>query len=254
VLRRAAAAAYNLGSVHRSAGRLEHLLRIARRAARMPYPLAAVAQNTLDGIAYHCHPAIVEQVWGSLLDWNGSAAAGHSRSAELSSLDLGLTCSRMFAQKTRALFDASHLQIGHPFLTAEVVEFALQTMDSGMDDEPKGRLKQLLAREVPAARPHRAKSGFPLSVRGIFGSQSFLNVLTEIVAGRTPLAGMLRTGALSPMRDRLAAGKTLNWQTCNFLWTAVFTHLWLQQVRCGGERDPHRNSNTRATTELACTT
>ena len=254
VLRTAAARAYGLGSVYRSAGRLEHVLRIARRAARMPYPLGAVAQNALDGIAYDFDHAVVEDVWKNLLEWNDGAELDGPEPAKLASLDIGLTCSRMFAQKTRALFDASIMEIGHPFLASEIVEFALRTMDSGAHgDAPKAALKRLLARELPDAQPHRAKSGFPLSVRAIFGSQSFLDVLTEIVSGRGPLADRLRPRVVGRLRDRLVARKPLNWQAYNFLWTAVFTHLWMQQVNCGGDCESDTAADRVGSTELACT-
>jgi asparagine synthetase B (glutamine-hydrolysing) len=254
VLRNAAAGAYGLRKVYGSAGRLEHVLRIARRAARMPYPLGAVAQNALHGIAYDFDPAVVEDVWRRLLEWNDSAATDDRGAARLASLDIGLTCSRMFAQKTRALFDASPMEIHHPFLASRMVEFALQTAGTAVrGEEPKANLKRLLAREVPEAQPYRAKSGFPLSVQSIFAAPSFLAALAEIISGRSPLAGIVRPDVVRRLRERIVAGRALNWPARNFLWTAVFTHLWLQQVKCGGHADVRAAAAPPGTARLVCT-
>ena len=235
-MRRLAARAYRSGRCYASYGQLEHIFRVIRRSAQLSFPLVGVAQNPLLGIAYHFNENLIDEVGRLILAWLAGGTEGHDCSSELSALDVGLTCCRMFAQKTRPLFDELNMEIRFPFLASDVFEFALAFRDPEGEREPKLVLKQILASQIPAEQVYRKKIGFPVTPMVMFRDQYFLDILDEVISGGGQLGSTLDLAVLRKLRQRLIAGLPLNWQVYNFLWTVVFTQEWLRQVRPLGTR------------------
>lgn len=221
---------YRMAGCWRNDSAVERLLRLLRRAAQLPYPLAAVAQNPLDDIAYDVEDAARNEVTLKALQWLRSLGPPDDLS-ELTAIDMRLTCANIFAQKSWSLFQEAGVGVVYPFLSARMFSLAMQAaLWPGADQEPKWVLKAALEQSVPKEMVRRPKSGFTASTSEIFQHRAFLAAYQRVADGRTPLAGFLKPSFWKTLLPVIAAGESIPVQTSNLVWGTVFASEWLTQV------------------------
>lgn len=210
--------------------KVEYWLRLLRRASQHRFPLSAVAQNPLAGIAYRVHDEAAREVDELGIKWLRSISP-RDPDLQLPALDLSLVCACVFAQKSKSLFASSSLNVIFPFLNRQMVRFALSTENARRPDrEAKWLLKAALARQVPAAMVYRPKSGFAAPMREELRSEAFLAAFDKVLAGRALLSPFADAGFLRNIRVNLTTGSVLPAQTTSTVWGIVFVNEWLEQV------------------------
>ena len=210
--------------------RAEHVFKVLRRVAQHPFPLSAIAQNPLVGIAYHVPQRICREVESLGFNWLRSIVPQDPR-LQLAAIDLALVCADIFAQKSKSLFAASDLEIVYPYLDPQMVRIAFSSGNwQGADREAKWLLKAALARYVPSQMVYRPKSGFVAPVSEKFKSDAFLAAFDKLLAGNSQLSPFLDRNFLRQIRGKLTAKSILPAQTANLVWGAVFLSEWLEQV------------------------
>jgi asparagine synthetase B (glutamine-hydrolysing) len=230
VLQQAGSVAYKWSQTWASKCTTERRLRVLRRAAQLRYPLAAFAQNPLEGIAYHASEANKKDVQTLALNWLDSLCSADSP-VQMAALDLALVCSSIFAQKTKSLFAGSQLEVVYPFLEPEVVDLALDLGSrSDTPTDPKWVLKAALARQVPTECVYRPKSGFTGRTERDFQHPAFLECFDSVTSPNSILSDFIDRGFCKAIRPKLATGTPLPSQTSNFIWGAVFVNQWLESV------------------------
>src|SRR5581483_11656248 len=146
VLGAAAASIYERTGAYRRKGATEAPLRILRRRAQLPYPLDAISQNPLFGIAYRVSRQTKAAVDRLALDWL-DRLCGPDPLERLAACDLALVCSSIFAQKSKSLFCGSRHEIRYPYLDSAMVRLGLESLHwPHTNRPPKWLLKAALAR------------------------------------------------------------------------------------------------------------
>jgi Asparagine synthase (glutamine-hydrolyzing) len=225
-----AAVAYRALGLSARQSKVEYWSRLLARRSQHPYPLSAVAQNPLAGIAYDAPKQTVREVDELLLSWLSSIAQPDP-AVQVAALDLALVCSCMFAQKSAPIFAASPLQITYPYLSPKMTRLAMSsTKWQGADQDAKWLLKAALAKHVPHEMVYRPKSGFVAPMEQKLKSDAFLAAFDRIVAGDSAISPFIKRAFLQNLRPRIAAGVALPPQTTNFVWGVTFTSVWLDQV------------------------
>lgn len=222
--------AYRISGAWQRQSTVEYRLRLLRRAAQHRHPLAAVAENCLEGIAYSASKEIREEVDGLAISWLDSLCPLEP-DLQLPAIDLALVCACIFAQKSRSLFAASELDVVYPYLSEEMFQLALASGNwEGAAGEPKWLLKAALARQVPQEMVYRRKCGFVAPVAQKFSQPAFLAAFEKLVTGASPISPFLHEDFFRTLQPKIRAGEALPSQTAYFIWAAVFVSEWLQQV------------------------
>jgi asparagine synthase (glutamine-hydrolysing) len=210
--------------------RWEYWFRLLRRASQHGFPLAAVAQNPLSGIAYHVPKQVSDEVESLALSWLGSISPP-TPDLQLTALDISLVCSCIFAQKSKSLFAASALDITYPYLSPGVSRLAFASFNwTGAKQEAKWLLKAALAQHVPSEMVYRSKSGFVAAIGDKFTTDAFLAAFDKVLAGRSQLSPFVEKSFLRNIRATITARGRLPAQTNNAVWAIVFVSEWLEQV------------------------
>jgi asparagine synthase (glutamine-hydrolysing) len=225
-----ASLAYRTLPLASNPSKIEYWSRLLTRASQHPYPLSAVAQNPLAGIAYEAPRQTVKEVDDLLLNWLSSIAPPDPN-VQVAALDLALVCSCMFAQKSAPIFAASPLRITYPYLEQTMTRLAMSsTKWEGAQEDAKWLLKAALAKYVPQDMVYRPKSGFVAPMEKKLKSEVFLAAYDRMAGGNSALSPFLKKKFLQSLRGKIAAGEVLPSQTTNFVWGATFTSVWLDQV------------------------
>jgi asparagine synthetase B (glutamine-hydrolysing) len=221
---------YRLLSSWQKDSKVEYLLSVLRRASQHRFPLSAVAQNPLDGIAYHVPKRVAEEVESLGTSWLHSISP-QSPPIQFAALDMALVCSCIYAQNAKSLFAASALDVAYPFLSPQMVRIALSSGNwPGADQEAKWLLKAALARHVPSEMVYRPKSGFVAPMSDRFKSDAFLAAFDKLLADQSQLSPFLEKKFLRRIRTKLTAKSSLPAQTTAAVWAMVFVSEWLEQV------------------------
>jgi asparagine synthase (glutamine-hydrolysing) len=222
--------AYKYFQLWQEESKVEHWFRLLRRASQHRFPLAAVAQNALSGIAYNVPKHVSDEVESFAFSWLHSIAPPRQR-LQLTALDISLVCTCIFAQKSKSLFAASTLDIAYPYLSQQISRLALASGNwTGANEEAKWLLKAALARHVPSEMVYRRKSGFVATIAAKFQSDAFLAGFDKVLAGKSQLSPFLEKKFLQNIRAILTAKSKFPVQTNNAVWGIVFVSEWLDQV------------------------
>ncbi len=219
--------------------RIGRLLRILYSSAQMPSVHASIALNPLQDVAYHIPETIRSETHELLNEWLESCIPWTSDLSphRFSVLDLILVCCGIFAQKDKALFDASPIQVRYPFLEPNMVRLALERAIYWPGAErSKLPLKNLLARHVPREMVFRPKSGLTPPIGQLLQSPAFLTAVDQTLESTGPISSILDQKCVRSMRRRLEQGRSLPLETYRFIWAVVFATRWLDQV---GSCSPH---------------
>jgi asparagine synthetase B (glutamine-hydrolysing) len=221
---------YQLFRLWQENSKSEYWLRLLRRASQHRFPLSAIAQNPLDGIAYHVPKQVSLEVESMGISWLHSISPEDPH-LQLAAADLSLVCSGIFAQKSKSLFAASDIDIIYPYLSPEMVRIAFSSGNwQGADQEAKWLLKAALARHVPAEMVYRPKSGFVAPMSEKFKSEAFHTAFDKVCTGESPLSPFLEERFFKAVREKLTKEGLLPAQTINLVWAVIFVSEWLDQV------------------------
>jgi asparagine synthetase B (glutamine-hydrolysing) len=219
--------------------RIGRLLRILYSSAQMPSVHASIAQNPLYEIAYHVPDFLRSETQELLAEWL-EACVPWTRDLSpqrFSTLDLVLVCCGIFAQKDKAIFDASPIEVRYPFLEPNIVRLALERAVYWPGaEQPKSPLKNLLAQHVPREMVFRPKSAFNPPIKELLQSAAFLKAVDHMLESTGSISSILDRDCISSLHRCLEQGQDLPVETYNLIWTAVFASLWLDQI-CQGKSD-----------------
>ncbi len=221
---------YALSRLWKRDANIEYWFRILRRASQHRYPLSAVAQNPLAGIAYRFPKQISGEVESLGISWLDSISPQIPR-LQLAALDMSLVCSCIFAQKSKSLFATSKVDVIYPYLSPQMVDIALSSGSwEGSDGDAKWLLKAALARQVPPHMVYRPKRGFEAPMNEKFASPAFIDALDKVLAGKSQLSPYLEKQFLRDIKAKLNNKAGLPIQTTATVWGIVFASEWLEQV------------------------
>jgi asparagine synthase (glutamine-hydrolysing) len=225
---------YNTGKIwRRRESHLGRLLRVLYSLAQMPSLHASMMQNPLCNIAYHVPDVLRSETHEILDEWlEGCVPRRRAISPYcFSMLDILLMCCGIFAQKDKALFDASPFEVRYPFMEPNMVELALERAIHWPGAErPKLPLKKLLIQHVPREMVVRPKSGFNPPIKQLLESAVFLKAFDHMLEPSSSLSSILDRDCIRGLQRCLKDRQYLPPETCSFIWTAVFVSLWLDQV------------------------
>lgn len=218
---------YGATGAWRRRDRAEYMLRILKRASDFGFPAAGIAQNALHGVTYQFDQRIREEVDEAMDRWVEVLCADGPDPARLAAIDLALTCSSIFAQKSKSIFQDSGLALRFPFLSQSVVDLAIgRAWRWPGADRPKHVLREALKRHVPSEMVDRPKSGFVAPLEQRFAGAEFLRAFDEAMSDSSPLAPYLAHARLAPLREEIAAGRSLPPQLATFVWGIAFINRW----------------------------
>ena len=204
-------------------------------SAQMPILQASVARNPLSEIAYHFPDHVRSETQTLLGDWlDSSVPWKQDISPQLvSALDLILICCGLYAKLRKAIFDASPIEVRYPFLEPNMVKLGLERAIHWPGTERgKLALKNLLAQHVPREMVFRPKSTFvpPIKeLKELLQSPAFLKALDKLLEPTNPVSSTLNLRFTRRLQAYLKQGKHLPLEIHNFIWSAVFTGLWLDE-------------------------
>jgi asparagine synthetase B (glutamine-hydrolysing) len=232
IIRRVLSAAYGPGGFWARRGRLGRRMAWARMSCEMDFILASmVAENPLRGVAYHPSLVTRREVEQILLRWLSETCPFDDVLNRARWLDTLHLVNELTAQKSAAALQGSPVDISFPFLDPGVVRLALQEIAHWPQSESKEILKRLLAAHVPPEMVYRPKSGPAPPITDQFRHPSTVEAFHEaVLSPRNPLLDFVDGGFLRKIVDRAGRGRPLAHFTHNFLWTLLFTSLWIHQV------------------------
>lgn len=231
-LRRLVAALYDRLSLWRTDSRIERLARFVRKSAVLPLPHSVLAQNALEGIAYDAPREVrgkLSLIGTCYLDDFGQNLTLRD---QLTLFDLLWVCAGRMAPKTFDPLRARGIRPIYPYLDPAVVTLSSQLpwdvkCPSGV---PKGLLKRILARDVPADWVYRRKMGFTRGslARAVFQSAPMQEFLHDVILSPdNPLRDFCRLDVVRKMIKH-AREDTLSVGAYTFLWTVAFATSWLR--------------------------
>jgi len=213
---------------------LERLFHTARRSVLMPLEhAAALAQNSLDGIAYRIQPSIRKKLEETIKNRLEILLHHLEPEEKISLLDIMHVCAGEFAAKT---FDPLHIRGVkpiYPFLEPFLLKIctSLSWSEKSESGEEKALLKRLLVKTVPSEMVYRPKSPFNPPFREILMDDLIQEMINDIVLSHNnPFFVFCEKNTVKKMMNRAYKGKILNVETYFFIANLMFASLWLNQL------------------------
>ena len=222
---------YKATGMWKGASRNARIGRVLRRSAQMPMPVATLAQNSLDGIAYRMPSEIRDQLTAAVMKYRYGSLSDMPPVDQFSlSLLMHMSCGYI----TPKSYDALCLRgivPGNPYLEPEMmrVGFSLPWEQKAAGGRQKALTKAMLAEQVPPEMVYRRKSGFVPPYESVFASRPMQSYLREIVLSPSnPLAPYYDPAVVARMVARAGESKPLNLEVYYFfLWSLTFLTAWL---------------------------
>lgn len=222
---------YKATGMWKGASRNARIGRVLRRSAQMPMPVATLAQNSLDGIAYRMPSEIRDQLTAAVMKYRYGPLSDMPPVDQFSlSLLMHMSCGYI----TPKSYDALCLRgivPGNPYLEPEMmrVGFSLPWEQKAAGGRQKALTKAMLAEQVPPEMVYRRKSGFVPPYESVFASRPMQSYLREIVLSPSnPLAPYYDPAVVARMVARAGESKPLNLEMYYFfLWSLTFLTAWL---------------------------
>jgi asparagine synthase (glutamine-hydrolysing) len=244
---------YELMACWKNPSRIEHVLRVLRRAAQMPRELTGIAQNPLLGILYEIEPQIRLEVIDLIRQWLEAVAPAQNIKVKLAILDLSIICARTLAQKNKSIFDMAGRKIVYPYLDDSVIGVAIKRASYWPgNSQPKRVLKSILASDVPHHMVYRPKSGFVPPLREKFLQQEFISAYEHLIEGNSVVSNILDCRKMEELLKDIKSGTLLPAQTTRFIWGVVFTHCWLNQLETAKHWRSEYHERTVGTRNYRC--
>ncbi|MGE5333055.1 MAG: asparagine synthase-related protein [Nitrososphaerota archaeon] len=222
---------YKATGMWKGASRSAHIGRVLRRSAQMPLPVAALAQNSLDGIAYHIPSEIRGQLTAAVMKYRHGPLSDMSPEDQFSlSLLMHMSCGYI-APKSYDALRLRGIEPGSPYLEPEMIRvgFSLPWEQKAAGGNHKALTKALLVEQVPPELVYRRQSGFVPPYASMFASRPMQSYLREIVLSPSnPLAPYYDPAVVARMVARAGEAKPLNLEVYHFfLWSLTFLTAWL---------------------------
>ncbi len=231
LIRRAVATAYAGLGVWRRDSFAERVARFVRKSVVLPLSHAVVAQNGLDGIAYHVPAETREALTAAMRD--SVEALAEEPVDRLMALDLAVICAGHSAPKSFDPLRAGGVHAHYPYLDPAIRELgaSLAWSVKCAGGEAKAPIKTLLARDVPAGWVYRPKSGFTPPYHKLFASSPLQGFLHDVVlAPANPLLEYIDRRELDGLIARTVPPHSLSDGALDFLWALAFASGWLGQL------------------------
>ena len=199
------------------------------KTTRLPLALAVIAQNDLDGTAYHTPGFVHEEIVHLMQAPVRTLVPEAHGEVELSLLDITMVCAGTMAPKS---FDPLRTRANppiYPYLNPAVAyggsawPLAIKTSNG----VAKAALKSLLECDFQPEHIYRAKSGFTPPYPQLFASAPLQEFIRGVALDpRNVLLDFCDVGWVRRALDR-ARGRHLGPSTYDFLWTLAFASGWL---------------------------
>ncbi len=230
--RSAVAGMYQSGGMWQRNSRVARVGRVVRRSAQMPLLQAgAMAQNSLDGIAYLTPQTARDQLDDAFVSYRYPVVRQLPPADQFATLMTINESTERVAAKSYDPLRRRGIRSYSPFLEPAMVRLALSVPWNvkSARGKPKSILKGLLADQVPSEMVYRRKSGFIPPYESILASQPMQSYLREIVLSpSSPLAPYFDRAVVERMVDHAQEWKRLNLEVYYFfLWTLIFLTAWL---------------------------
>lgn len=235
-LRRLVAAAYPAG-LWRGTSRLSWFVGAVNKTAHLPAEYAAAGgHSSMDGFAFRIPPHVrAEMERAALAELD--ALAGDADLSDRISISGGLRNS--MCQCGARVFDPLRRRgVGTvmPFLEPETVRaaFSLSWDEKCLGGEPKGLLKELLARQVPREWAYWPKGRFLLPYYETFRHSAARDYVRDVVFARdNPILSFCNARNVEAIFRRVEAGQPMHVGVRPFVWTVTFLSAWLHGLRAG---------------------
>lgn len=232
-IQRVVAESYKVLETWQQKSRLERWGRYARRSTNMPPSQAAVmAQNALDGIAYHMPKPVRQSLSTAVTTYIEQLSEGLEDEGRFSFLDLVHVCAGIFAAKSFDLLRQHDVEVVYPFLEPPMVKVSCSIPydQKCAPGESKTLLKKIAAQSVPAECIYRPKSGFTPPFGQILADPKIIDFIDSVVMSpQNPVLGLVDHGTVSKMLDRAQKKQPINVDTHKFLWAFIAASAWLNQ-------------------------
>jgi asparagine synthase (glutamine-hydrolysing) len=206
----------------------------AQRTSLLPPEAVIVAQNALDGLAYHSPRDIRKAVTTALLDPGEQLGQAMPLEGRLSLLDLIHVCAGRFAAKSFDPLRRVGMAPDYPFLYPEMlrVAFRVPECEKAREGDTKVLLKRLLVRHVPREWVYRPKSGFSPPILPILADRSVQEfALGPALSSDNPLMSFLNEPIVRRILKDAGDHRLRDRHVGAFLWNFVFASAWLLQSR-----------------------
>lgn len=222
---------YKATGMWKGASRNERIGRVLRRSAQMPMPVATLAQNALDGIAYHMPSEMRDQLAAAVMKYRYGPLSDMPREDQFSlSLLMHASCGYTAPKSHDALSLRGIVPVS-PYLEPDLmrVGFSLLWEQKAAGGIQNALTKALLAEQVPPEMVYQRTSGFVPPLESVFASRPMQSYLREIVLSPSnPLAPYYDPAVVAGMVARVGESKPLNREVYYFfLWPLTFLTAWL---------------------------
>lgn len=214
--------------------RLEKGLRELRTLSKTSLHHASVALGPLDGILYHASAEDRGSVEGAVASLFQNHTAERSLRDQLAYLDLVQTCAARFAAKTFDPLRRHGVTSIYPYLDPVLIRaaFAVPWSEKCRNGELKSLLKRMLLRDLPRELVYLPKQGFAAPVLETVREPRVRELVSEVVLGaNNPAMDICSERKVRALVARVEEGRQVSKPARRFLWSLVFTSVWLQGIR-----------------------
>lgn len=226
---------YRRVGLWRGVSSAEFFGRLLRRSVQMPLHQAAImAQNALDGIAYHIPPEVHEELDSIVYEFILQPVSALPSEEQLTLVDVMHICAGQFATKSFDPLRHHGVGVRYPFISPKMVRCAstLPWSSKSSKDEPKAILKKLLSKGLPRDYIYRPKSGFNPPIRQMLAAPIVQEYVHEIVLAKSnDFLDYCDLPVVRTVLDRVAQQAEVSIGAYNFAWVLIFSSLWLDQLK-----------------------
>jgi asparagine synthetase B (glutamine-hydrolysing) len=232
IVYRIASACYDRFELWDKPTRMEFFLRVLKRAFFLSALPTSIAQNSLFNIVYFSPKKDIETVDLCCRNWIYSVSKTRKNEEMIPLMDMGLTCTGIYAQKNKWPLSHAGFQVEYPYLSHEMLDLALNHARFWPGSSiPKNALKQLIAGAVPADLIYRQKSGFTAPLSQQYLHPTFIEALYMLTDTNSPLHEIVNQKNLARLTKRLTSRAELPTKTFETLWAIAFLNSWLTQAK-----------------------
>jgi asparagine synthetase B (glutamine-hydrolysing) len=229
--RRAIGETYRWFGLWRHVSEAEHAIGFLRRSLEMPIVSPPrPAHHPMEGIAYTV-PKTVNARLMQLVRYHSEAFAPPGQRVE-GLLGLNLHLQRQFSAIAAGPLGASGMRTLGAFTEPRMLRYAfsLQSEEKCPGGVPRGLLNNLLSKSLPSEYIYVPGRSFIAPFRAIYEHPAMRSLVNDVVLSRqNPLLDFCNVGVVSEMLARVQGGRPVSIRARQFLWTFVFSSLWLRQ-------------------------
>ena len=229
--------AYRVLGLWRYPSRAEQVGNAFRRAMRASPAQATLAHNAMDGIAYRIPDEACAEIEEAIRAYTEVLMDGDRCFWDWRSIIHPIKyCAHEFSAVAQGPLAARGVVLSQPY--AEPAMFRLSASlsqdDKCPDGIPKGLMKRMLARSVPAKFVYKPTRAFIPPFREIFNHPAMRELLADtVLADSNPLLEFVRTDRVQEIVGRIQGRQPICSGARKVAWALVFASVWLKQVSGG---------------------